>query len=382
MRILITTTLNNNLTEAKLKPLVALDKVQRIFIVSDIKGPYFPKAEYYNLPPGMLRFFSKGSFVRFFIKFFTVLYVSIFKRPDLLMGYTFMPHGINALVIGKLLRKPVIINVIGGARTVEGGGLKCVKNVFLRKLGRPNSLLERGFLKLADTCDFITATGNVSRDFLVSKGISMDKAKILPSAVDTNRFFPNGCDKEYDLITVANLIPLKRVDMFLNIVARLTKDHFKVNAVILGRGRERRYLEKMSRALGISDSVRFVGYDACVEKYLRRSKVFLLTSMSEGLSLAMLEAMACGVVPIVSNVGDLGDAVKDGINGRLVERDDMDGFVSAVSGLLKDPETLHIYSESCVRTIKEGYSVENIAEKWRQMLSALNNKNHKKINAG
>ena len=93
MKIVITTTLKDNLTEAKIKPLLALPEVESIFYVSDRPGPSFEKVRYYCIPAKILRLFNNNAIIRLAYKFFMVLYLSIVKRPDLLMGYSFMPHG-------------------------------------------------------------------------------------------------------------------------------------------------------------------------------------------------------------------------------------------------------------------------------------------------
>ena len=71
-----------------------------------------------------------------------------------------------------------------------------------------------------------------------------------------------------------------------------------------------------------------------MESILIRSKIFVLTSRTEGLSIAMAEAMASGVVPVVANVGDLADLVVDGVTGFLVTLDNVPEFVQRAALLL------------------------------------------------
>ena len=366
MKILITTTLRKNLTECKIKPLIALPEVERIFYVSDRPGPFFEKVKYYCVPPKVLRFFNNNAIIRLVFKFFMVFYLSIIKRPDLLMGYSFMPHGINVALIGKILNIPSCVNVIGGALSVEGGGFTCGNNVLLKRL---RNFLEKILLKIANMSNFIVVTGSTTRDFLISKGIDKEKIEILSGTIDTKRFFPDPSEKRYDLITTAELIPRKRIDVFLEIVSRLKKDGFKIKAVILGDGELRRYLEDLSKRLGLEEIVQFAGFDSDVEKYLNVSRIFLLPTQNEGLSVSMLEAMSCGLVPVVSKVDDLGDAVKDGVNGRLLDKHDIDGFVSAISELLKDQKILEFYSKKAIEVVRESFSIESAAKKWKKILS-------------
>lgn len=371
MRILITTTFNRNLTEAKVKPLVLLPEVERILYVSDRPGPFFEKVDYYCVPRWMLRFFNNSSVVRLVVKFLIVFYLAIFRRPDLLMGYSLMPHGVNVALIGKALRIPFIVNIIGGAYGVEGGGFKRENTLFSRILKKKGSFLEGLLLSMLRGSDYITVTGSSTRDFLISRGVDRRKIRIISSTIDTDRFFPAHTEDTYDLIAIGELIPRKRMEVFLEVVSRLVRQGIDIKAAIVGDGMLRRQLEDLSKDLGLEDAVRFVGFDSEVERHLNASTIFLLPSGNEGLSLAVLEAMACGVVPVVSDVDDLQDAVKDGVNGRLVHKDDMDGFVSAVSGLLKDSRTLNLYSKSAIETIRNNYTIGHASKKWREILSAI-----------
>ena len=355
MRILITTTLNKNMTEAKIKPLLMLPEVDHVFYVSDMPGPYFEKVRYYCTPGWILRSCRNNSLARWAYKFFTTGYLALSKRPDMIMGYALIPHGINAVLIGKLLNIPVCVNFMGGRFLIES------INPLLRKL----------VLKIAGMADIVTVTGSRTRDLLISKGIKADKIKIISSTIDTKRFFPQHTDKQYDIIAVAQLNHGKRMNMFLDVISRLKKSGFNLKAVIAGSGCLKKELEELSEKMGLLENVYFAGFQPDIEKVLNESRIFLLPTAHEGLSLAMLEAMACGVVPVVSNVDNLSDVVKDRFNGRLIDRDDTEGFVSAVSELLKDKNIYETYAKNSVNIINEFYTINNAAQKWTEALSGL-----------
>nr|MBU1328628.1 heparinase II/III family protein [Candidatus Omnitrophota bacterium] len=371
MRILISTTFNNNMAESKIKPLVLSSQVEHIFYVTDRPGPFFKKVKYYFLPERLLKFFNNNSFVRWLAKFFIILYLAIFKRPDLLMGYSLVPHGITVVLIGRMLGIPSCVNIIGGSFGIEGGGFGITNSNLLKKIAIKNSLLERILLKIADGCNFFIVTGTSTRNFLISKGIDKKKINILSAVADIKRFFQDCSKKQYDLITIAELIPRKRINVFLEIIAALVKKNFKIKALVLGNGILNDYLRRLSKQMGLQEVVQFLGFASEVEEYLHASKIFLFPTEKEGLSLAMLEAMACGVVPVVSNVDDLNDAVKDNINGRLIDKDDIDGFVSAVSELLNDPEKYSLYSSKAVDYICENYTIEHASKKWEEILRSF-----------
>src|SRR5262249_26255498 len=150
--------------------------------------------------------------------------------------------------------------------------------------------------------------------YLLSQGVAAARVHIISSKVDTARFHPQpDAAREYDLITAASLIPRKRVDLFLRVVAGLRPRFPAIRAAILGQGPLRADLEALAARLGITENVDFLGFRDNTEDYYNRAKIFALTSTSEGISVAMMEAMACGRPAVVTAVGDMPDLARDGV---------------------------------------------------------------------
>ena len=97
----------------------------------------------------------------------------------------------------------------------------------------------------------------------------------------------------------------------------------------------------------------------------------MLTSRSEGLSIAMMEAMSNGCVPVVSNVGDLADAVEHGITGMLVDSDDPEEFATRCQRLLGDEAERRHLSELACACARGRYTVDAVAGTWAQALARL-----------
>ena len=166
MKILISTTFNTNMTESKVKPFILLPEVEEILYVSDAKGPALPKVRYYCLPGWLLRATNNDAFVRAGYKFFAGFYLAFFKRPCLLMGYGFVPHGINVDFIGRVLNIPSCINMIGGAVGIEGGDFTSEKNLLVRQL---RVWLGKLFSRIVKKYRLIVVTGASTKNYLVSK---------------------------------------------------------------------------------------------------------------------------------------------------------------------------------------------------------------------
>ncbi|MCP9236947.1 N-acetyl-alpha-D-glucosaminyl L-malate synthase BshA [Lewinella sp. JB7] len=122
---------------------------------------------------------------------------------------------------------------------------------------------------------------------------------------------PNG---ERILIHVSNFRPVKRVDDVIYIF-KIIHDQTPSKLLLIGDGPERSKCEELSRRLGLTKDIRFLGKQDAVEELLAVADVFLLPSASESFGLAALEAMACQVPVVSSNVGGIPEVNIDGVTG-------------------------------------------------------------------
>jgi glycosyltransferase involved in cell wall biosynthesis len=106
--------------------------------------------------------------------------------------------------------------------------------------------------------------------------------------------------------------------------------------LVVGDGQRREELEALAAALGLGESVRFLGWRADLERIYRASDVVVLTSKNEGSPVALIEAMAAGRPVVSTCVGGVPDVVTEGESGLLVEMDDAVGLAKALGRLAGD----------------------------------------------
>jgi glycosyltransferase involved in cell wall biosynthesis len=138
------------------------------------------------------------------------------------------------------------------------------------------------------------------------------------------------------LIAVGRLKAPKDFVTLVRALATLPEGSFE--AVIVGDGPDRELVEHEIAGLGLSGAVRLVGERSDVTQLLAGSDVFVLSSRSEGLPVAVLEAMAAELPIVASSVGGLGELVIDGETGILVPAGDVKAFGAALGRLVADPE--------------------------------------------
>lgn len=136
---------------------------------------------------------------------------------------------------------------------------------------------------------------------------------------------------------VANLRPVKAVDIFLK-SAHLVLDSVPgISFSIAGEGEERKRLEDLCRQLKLDSAVKLIGAVSDVIPLLRASDIGVLSSHSESLSNAIIEYMAAGLPVVCTDVGGNRELVKDGLNGILVPPGDPERLANAIIILIKDP---------------------------------------------
>lgn len=136
---------------------------------------------------------------------------------------------------------------------------------------------------------------------------------------------------------VSNLdSPVKRIDLFIRAVPRIAKTVPAARFLIVGQGRLRPELEALAGQLGVGDRVVFAGHKQDVGRYYRAMDVSVLTSISEGLSITLLESLAYGLPVVVTDVGGNREVAIDGQTGFLVPPWDGDAFADRVVELLED----------------------------------------------
>ena len=169
---------------------------------------------------------------------------------------------------------------------------------------------------------------------------------VIPNFVDSEQFRPladeGGCASGQQarprvLTHVSNFRPVKRVEDVVHIFATVRAE-IPSRLDLVGDGPERARIEALVTSLGLRDHVRFLGERGDLIATLQQSDVFLLPSQTESFGLAALEAMACGVPVVATDVGGVSEVVADGETGFLAAVGDIAGMARHARRLLTDED--------------------------------------------
>lgn len=363
LHLLVTVTLNDNQLRSHLDPILALDEVESVILVSDVPGPALPKLR--TVVPSRLLVRIVG---RAAAKLVVCAQIARREKPDAVLAYNLVPHALTAVIISRLFGIPTVVHMIGGPHEWLGGGWLS-DNKIVGRLRRPSRLLEAFLLGVVRRVDVVATMGPAGRQALLSRGIAPDRVVELPASVDANRFrTKNGLSLLYDVVSVMSLIPRKRPYDVLEVLARLHRKQPKLRAAILGKGPLQVELQARAEELGLRNVVDFVGFHPRPEEVVSRSRVFLLASRHEGLSISMTEAMAAGVPPVVTRVGEAESLVIDGENGYLWDVGDVSRAARRVQELLDDEGLCRVLGDAAARAAAERTGFETIAEGSRDLL--------------
>lgn len=199
--------------------------------------------------------------------------------------------------------------------------------------------------------DVVIAVCEAARARFAAQGVRPRRALLaVPNGIRIDAFAPAGDERRAALRsvlglapdtrivgTVGRLNPVKDQRSLLQAFARVHADARDTALVLVGDGALRAALEAEAAALDIAEAVRFLGDRGDVRQLLQGFDAFALSSLSEGYSMALLEACASGLPIVATDVGGNREIVADGGNGLLVPAARPDALADALAALLRDP---------------------------------------------
>lgn len=165
----------------------------------------------------------------------------------------------------------------------------------------------------------------------------------------------------------ARLMEQKGIEFLLRAMPALLARFPDLTLVVAGEGPLAESLKGLAADLGVADHVRFAGVRLDLAELLHVFDVFVLPSVWEGLPMVILEALAAGCPVVASDVGGVGTAVEDGVNGALVPPRDPNALAAAVARLLTSPALRARFGEAGRRVFRERFSASAMARRYEAL---------------
>ena len=264
-------------------------------------------------------------------------------------------------VIGYLNHKriPYLVSLRGS--DVPGSGKRF-------KLGYP--VLKPAIKCVCKNAAYVVANSNGLKNFALQSMPDIE-IEVIPNGIDVSRYKPSfeNVDGPLQILYVGRLIQSKGLICLLEAFARFRKSQEAV-LHIAGDGRMKEELQQKAHSLDISSSVIFHGHvqaDTLIRLY-QQTDVFVLPSKYEGMSNALLEAMASGLPVIVTDTGGTEELVKD--NGRIINSGDIAALHNALVEMENNREYLAQMGKQS-RTIAQQFTWKNTAEEYYKLYRAV-----------
>jgi glycosyltransferase involved in cell wall biosynthesis len=237
---------------------------------------------------------------------------------------------------------------------------------------RPNRIFAPYLFNRA--VDRVVAISGGVADSLAAAGVDRDRMTIVPSGVDCERFCPASPDErararanlgisdgEIAIVAVGALEPRKGHRYLIEAIASLAQSDIVLRCFIAGHGSIRTDLENQIAKLGCAPRIAMLGRVEDPLELLWASDIFAMPSLNEGLGVAALEAMACGMPAIVSAVGGLREVVEHDVSGILVEPARPHQIAAAIARLAGSAELRAKMGVAARTRVETNYSMASMA---------------------
>ncbi len=287
-------------------------------------------------------------------------------RPDVLHAHELLSPATAAALAKLCFGAPLV------AKVLRGGLLGDLAKIGAGRLGWLRVQL------VASAVDAFAVISTEIDDELAAIGVPARKRVFIPNGVDTERFMPVSVAEKARIraerslpdgrlaIFSGRLEPEKRVDLLLELWPRLRRVLPDAQLLVLGTGSSESQLRQQP-----VEAVHFYGGVEDVAPYLHAADLFVLPSLTEGLSNSMLEAMACGLPVVATHVGGAADVITDRETGWLVPPNDPDALFEALVSLLGEPGRSQALGERARRSVLERYSLLSVAKSLRELYDRL-----------
>lgn len=275
-----------------------------------------------------------------------------------------------AAIASFIIKKPILV------RVTTVGELGEVKHIRQMPFSKIRLRLLRRISK------WVALTEEMKRE-IETLGIAPENIEIIYNSTDipvesafeekTRIYYRKNLNLDYEKIVVfvGRLSEEKGLDILINAWKIVGEKYAQANLLLLGEGGKYRNVEseikELVSNLKLGEVVHFVGHVANPKEYLLASDAFVLPSRTEGMSNALVEAMACGAAIITTNLPAMLELCEHGKNALIVKLDSVSELSQAIIKLFEEPQTAYNLACSAKRKAEKDLSVETMVSKYLKL---------------
>lgn len=249
-------------------------------------------------------------------------------------------------------------------------------HTFLRKRNFTNFYEKLRIVRKFKQCNskFITVSDDSKRYYIKNlPSVFSDKIYLLNNAIDYNRYYTGNkktIDKQcINLINIGRMVPLKNQIFLIEVLSALKSKNYNVNLTIIGNWlKEGENVFRKAKSLNLEEFVNMPGVTENVDKYLKKSHIYLHSSHSESFGLVFLEAMAAGLPVVTLDGKGNRDVIEQGKNGFMLYERDINKFVDKIIELIENEDLYQNISQYAVEYAKK-YDIKEYVDKLLEIYS-------------
>jgi len=230
----------------------------------------------------------------------------------------------------------------------------------------------------------VTVDAKCLKNIWINMQVPGEKIEVIPFGVDTKRFNPNidgsairkklHIDKENKVvISTRPFYSDYNISCLIRAIPLVLAKHKNVKFIVKGTGPLENHLKSLAERLNVSSSVRFVGivpYNE-VPKYLSAADIYVSTCLIDSTSVSLLEAMACGLAPVVTNIPGNREWIDNEKNGILFPPTNYKALAEKLIQLIEDKRLRETFGRKCVKIVKERAMWEECVSKMETIYKSL-----------
>jgi len=260
-------------------------------------------------------------------------YAVLKNRCNLIHVHWAIPTGLIGALVGMALKKPLIV-------TIHGSDLRMA-------LERPG-FLRKIFVFVCHHATHLYCVSNGQKKEMEQLGITGEKISVAPMGVD-EAFLETGKNRGSEfkkgpitILSNRNLLPIYNVSLLIRAIPIILKEEPETKFLIAGDGAEKDPLERKVKNLNINSSVTFLGRvpHEQMPNLLSQADIYVSTSLYDGTSVSLLEAMGSGAFPVVTDIPSNREWIVDGKNGFLVPVDEAGILASRILDAIRNRDLL------------------------------------------
>lgn len=308
---------------------------------------------------------------------FSVLFFLIKNRGrfDIIQCFGLFLFVPPAVLMKYFYDKKVVLRLLCSGKCGDFAGIK--KLIFKRLI-----------VATAKRCDKIIYLSHDIKYELLEHHFSPEKLVYIPNGVDVKRFLPINRSEQRaskNICFVGRIEAQKGLDYLMRAMAIIISQDKEVTLTLVGEGKQRAALEDLARSLSLAHHVVFTGLVGNVLPYYHSARVFVLPSLSEGMSSSLLEAMSCGLPVVTTLVGGSKEMIDAslvmekkasapyhiGERGIVIYPEDVNGMAAALGKLLHDDSLSGRLGEKAQQYIRNNFSQEHVVGEYMNLYHQL-----------